>query len=1104
MNALQELFALGLGLYERFPWKLSTIGSLALLAFTAYNSHRLYRSLQEKTEGVAPGPVFVFSALVVLVGYLALLVYFALLGKGFEAGLLYWAGSGVGLPLEAIGGFLHPMMWQVLQVVFFAIYLFLVRLFAWLLGVSHGGDGSGSVARAVESEFATSYAMQFFRLCGYHRPHAPELRFHAYGQQLVRASRWAKWLSLPAVMTGGLSAAAWICFAILHDACVRNLTAPPVAPKEEEREEDEEIAAPIMRRDPNLLITALSKDARGPQVNVLGGGTLAARSEHSAEHTRVRDESGIMRQVLEALGVEDFYVHQEAASEAVLGGKDVLMETPPLSGRRTLGDVLAMREVLLEGGTVLYLSPNEQESRRRAAAFSKVAQSSNWRWAIFHHELGSGGRGSLDLRLRQPQIVFTTPAGLHDDLCALHGDWDYFLQSLALCVAVDMDRYIGPRGSHVAFLMRRLQRVVAAHGGALRFLTTVAPYGPDVQGFVEQLVGRPLTVIGPESDSRGAPLQRVIVGVADQTRALHPAVAARGVGIVCGYPSEVWGHEELLTDFEQQQQVNEVLLQFSRAVVSPGDGSDLRFEHAACVVVRMSSRQAAMLPFFTRHVGRVALGVAKLSAREVGERGGGDAGPQLLPFSGFERSADGSDLGDAERSDALQEELEQAPEDKRAASSELGEDQVQNPVDASTAEQLGDEGQNAVIPVPTPESAVAVWLADDDAFAKLLARHPQWIHPRQLHAMMALGSRLVLSVDCAAVVLRQMLAAAAELPLSKQEAAELFGVSALEAMVAGQSATSQDEPAEDVESLKERLREQQTWSLDVEGRLVQKQQLTLDGEFRGRGSTAINALTAGRLVNRAGGEHIAEVDAVRLGTTFYPGRVLVKGGRRYRVLMPDEQNHPAADTLYAEPERRRLRTQRVRRLVLGFEGDGHALQLGGSESVRYHHAKVQLREEVLGRRQSRRGTSGDELLLFDEAVVASYSSRAALLQLPDCSDAACEGLKRLLRVVLPAFVQHTEDDLDVVSTLGTSRWLAVVDRHPGGAGYARAVSSEVLRHALYWGREIIRHCRGEECLGGDGCADCVYGGPGLDVDTSCQPSRKATGALLSAILGDAS
>src|SRR5690606_7344740 len=289
-----------------------------------------------------------------------------------------------------------------------------------------------------------------------------------------------------------------------------------------------------------------------------------------------------------------------------------------------------------------------------------------------------------------------------------------------------------------------LARAAEAAGAHPAVIATVAPYGPDVQGFAERLVGRPLTVIGPESDSRGAPSQWVLVGEGED-RALHPAISTRGVAIACGYHTELWGHDAVLTEFEEEQQVNKVLLEFSRAVIASGEPTDLRFEKAHAVVVHLSAGDAAMIPFFTRHVGRAVLDVPKLAAQEVGKRGPAVRERSTLPFAGFERPEDRDTMGPAKKD---------MPEEAPAEMAENGDD-------AAT------EDPHVALLTAQPELAVSIWLPAEDAFAQLLARHPSWIHPHALHPMPGTRARLVASADGPVAVVRHLLCAAAEAPITR-------------------------------------------------------------------------------------------------------------------------------------------------------------------------------------------------------------------------------------------------------------------------------------------------------------------------------------------------
>ncbi len=1084
MNALAELLRSLVQPWLESPGWASLIGSVLSLAGAFVASLLVYRFLQAVAKRLSPGPVFMFGALVVGGVYLLLHAYLWATGRSFEAGVLEWLTGFTGLPLHGLGVYARPMLFSLFFVLIHGSYLLVVVLAGWAFGLLSPSADPGGVIREIEAELGTSFGMRFYKLCGYYRPDAPEKRFHAWASEIARVLRWAKWLSLAGVFTGAVPVALWIVGAVMIDGWNRNLTPPPTEPEEEAREEDAAAAALPALRNPAQLVQALQADARGPQLRMVGGGQLPGRAEHAAQTTRIKVESLLFADVLSQLGIEGFYVHQEAAAEAILDGKDVLMETPPLSGRRTLCDVLAMRAVLLEGGTALYISPSARESARRAKAFRDVAQRSNWRWAIFHHDIADAGREGLDLKLRQPQIVFTTPEELHDDICRLHGDWDYFLQSLALIAAIDLDRYTGPRGANLMYLLRRLSRVARAAGAEPRVLATVAPFGPDVQGFAERLVGRPLTVVGPESDSRGAPAQYVVVGEPTEAKSLHPAVAARGVAIACGYHGEIWGHNAVLTDFEQDQQVNKVLLEFNRAVVSASDDSDLRFDRADAIVARMSSAKAAMIPFFTRHVGRKTLGVESLSALEVGQRKGDEARPDL-PFVGFGRFEESADLGKKGKR------LDEAPkDDARAAEAPAGEPADPGATDDAAAEQLAQALEQS------PDVAVAIWLADDDSFSRYLARNPGFVHPQQMHPMMKLGSKLVASADNAAITVRHLLCAAGETPITRSEAAQLFSTQALDAVL-GAPAKS-----EELAGVTERLIVRPRLHLEADGVIVQDDELVLEGELMSRGSTEVASVETARLVNRAGGEVVMTTDRNRILAVAYPGRVLIAQGRRYKVLLPDEQQRLDEGVVWAEPERRRVVSSRVRRVEVEHGGSGHELKLGGARPVRFHHEKIALTETVIGVRYMQEAREYFDTLHYDAPVVVRYPTRAAIVHLPEAAPEALEALERLVRVTLPAFVRHGEEDIDVVALHhGGGGKLLFIDRHPGSTGFARAVTSDVLRHALHWSRALVVACQGPGCAQNDGCIACVFGSPRLTPDSGPAVSRTRAIALLDAILG---
>jgi len=513
--------------------------------------------------------------------------------------------------------------------------------------------------------------------------------------------------------------------------------------------------------------------------------------------------------------------------------------------------------------------------------------------------------------------------------------------------------------------------------------------------------------------------------------------------------------------------------------------------------VRMASATAAMIPFFTCHTGRGALGMATFSAEEIGdrpERGQAAA----LPFQGFERPEDDDEpapsereAGAAERGDGGtgEEATEAKGEGDTEAEGVEGEAKA-GAADAAEAAAAAGAGAAGLLRGLQTDAVVSLWLPDADAFSRLLARNPNWVHPSGMHPMMKLGSSLVASADNPAIALRHLLAAVREVPMTEGEAARQYPAQAV-------AAALEQTDAEQRPSLRTRLR------LSEQGAVEPVTELCCEAETSIEGSTEVASENTAELVNRSGGERVLSTDRVRLLCAAYPGRVLVRGGRRYRVLLPEEQGRIDEGVAWAEPERRRIQTSRIRTLSVDFEGQGDELRLGGGATVRFHHPGVSLTETVLGLRQIHEARRFGDSIVYREPIEANYPTQAAVLHLPSTTEGALEALEMLVRTTLPAFVYHGEDDLDVACNHGDEPALVIVDRHPGGVGFARAVTSAVLRHALYWAREIVSRCgESEPCARDDGCRECIWGAPRLSPDGQPRPSRTEVAALLGELLGD--
>ncbi len=1048
-----------LALYRAYPLLGMIVETGLVLLVTTLIGRGVLSILRRTSTRLAAGPVLLLSALIVGAAFAITLGYLAVTGRSFETAAIEWLSGVKGESFEQLGSMRYPFVLGLTYAALYGVFCSVALLLAWFLGLL---KGDGGAAREVEAELGTSLAERFYKLAGFREPGVQETRFSEWGRPLVRALRIVQWIALGGAVTGSLSPPLWALGAILIEGVSLNLVDPPKSPEEERRRKEKSEEIQTQYKDADQLVRALSTDPRGPELDVRAGGTVSGQLEHVAERTRLGDESTLMQAALQTLGITGFYVHQEAAAEGILSGKNILMETPPLSGRRTLGDLLAMRAVLLQGGSVLYLSPDADESARRARAFRDLSATCNWAWALHSHDLANHGRRGVHPQKRPPAIVFSTPTEVHEDICPRHAEWDGFLSRLSLIVAVDLDRYGGVRGSSLAFTMRRLMRLVRKTGARPVVLSTIAPFGPDVLGLSERLMGVPFDVIGPESDSRGAPPQQIVVGTQRAAGELHPAVGARGVAIACGYRAELFGFDETLTTFEQEQQVNRVLLDFGHAVIQTGDGGHLKLDAADAVVSRLRPENAALLRFFTRHAGRTAIDMATLSAREVRARSQAPDGSESR-FGGFdvdeEKKQPAPAPADSESNDADDGDASDATPD-------------QGPADEPSVEIRADR-------------VVSIWLPEEDPFSRLLSEHPEYLDPRRLHPMLGLGSAPVAATDLPQMAARHAVLAAAESPLAVSEAHKIFP--ACSELLGDPSALG--------------LRQRTIATLSPGGGLEREVLLTHTDAEESASTTALTASgDVGRLLDRGDGAVLWSTDKRRLRSAAYPGRVLMAGGRRYRVLLPEEQPGRDQGDLYAVPERRRTVTAPIRRLEFSFAGVGHELNFGGPEKVRLHHPMVELKETVLGVRSAHAARGSVDELFYATPEVILQHTRVAVVQLPAAAPEAVHGVAHLARATLRAFLQHREEDLDVAWN-GTDSQIYFVDRH-GEAGFARALTSSVLQHTLFWAFEILRSARHDpDCGARNGCSACVFGIACHSHGDHPGPSRSAAEALLGQILG---
>ncbi|HTR88691.1 MAG TPA: DEAD/DEAH box helicase, partial [Solirubrobacteraceae bacterium] len=185
----------------------------------------------------------------------------------------------------------------------------------------------------------------------------------------------------------------------------------------------------------------------------------------------------------------------------------------------------------------LYLYPTKALAQDQARALNAFGLHRRIRPAIYDGDTPRQARG--DIR-RNANVVLTNPDMLHVGILPNHHLWEDLFANLALVVVDEAHVYRGVFGSHVAGVLRRLRRIVAAHrtpdspfGEEPRFLLTSATIA-NPQELAQRLTGlEDVRVI--DGDGSPAPGRRIAMWnppLTDETLATRRSALAEAAELL--------------------------------------------------------------------------------------------------------------------------------------------------------------------------------------------------------------------------------------------------------------------------------------------------------------------------------------------------------------------------------------------------------------------------------------------------------------------------------------------------------------------------------------------------------------------------------------------
>ncbi|PKO16422.1 ATP-dependent helicase [candidate division BRC1 bacterium HGW-BRC1-1] len=208
-------------------------------------------------------------------------------------------------------------------------------------------------------------------------------------------------------------------------------------------------------------------------------------------------------QALQARGYNRPYTHQAAAIQHAMNEKNVVVVTPTASGKTLCFNVPVIQRVLEEPeARALYLFPTKALAQDQYGELHQLTQAADGQIKVYTFDGDTPSSARKAIR-SAGSLILTNPDMLHVGILPLHTQWIRLFENLRYIVIDEIHAYRGVFGSHVANVLRRLQRICAFYGSAPTFICASATIA-NPREISEQLLGADVELVS----ENGAPSGR--------------------------------------------------------------------------------------------------------------------------------------------------------------------------------------------------------------------------------------------------------------------------------------------------------------------------------------------------------------------------------------------------------------------------------------------------------------------------------------------------------------------------------------------------------------------------------------------------------------------
>jgi DEAD/DEAH box helicase domain-containing protein len=237
--------------------------------------------------------------------------------------------------------------------------------------------------------------------------------------------------------------------------------------------------------------------------NIAAWETIPARQSKTEPFPA--DLHAALVQVLRQQHIDSFYSHQSSAWYAIQAGQNLALVSGTASGKSLCYQLPILQALIEQPDTrALCIFPTKALTQDQRTSINHLIQGLPLdpplpAAAVYDGDTPASTRPGMRSRAR---ILFTNPDMLHLGILPYHTQWADFFANLRYIVLDEIHTYRGVFGSHIANVLRRLQRICRFYGCRPQYILASATIANPSE-LAERLIGATVTLIEEDGSGRG-------------------------------------------------------------------------------------------------------------------------------------------------------------------------------------------------------------------------------------------------------------------------------------------------------------------------------------------------------------------------------------------------------------------------------------------------------------------------------------------------------------------------------------------------------------------------------------------------------------------------